>query len=614
MAKEEKRLRLLAAAEKLPPTSGVYIMYDASGCVIYVGKSKRLCSRVSQYFMDTGKNAKTEKMASSVDRFDYILCGSEIEALTLENVLIKKYKPRYNIRLKDAKSYPYIKVTVGDEYPRILMTRKREADGARYFGPYSGTATVYSVIETMERTLGLAACRHVFPRDIGRVRPCIYKQMKRCAAPCTGLVSSEEYKKLIDSALLLLGGATGEAKRALAARMNEYAEGEQFESAALCRDAISALDRLSVRQKAVIDPHAQFDAAALAAGDICSCVSLIEVRDGAITGKDDFLFTDGEVADAEGALAFLAELYGERGYIPPEVLVSEGDDAGGLSTLSEYLSEKAGRRISVRVPQRGDRSAVCRIAAENAAQKIKEYSEKAKSGDEVLVSLAQTLALEVVPERIEAYDISNIGSEKMRAGMVTALRGSFEKKDYRLFSIQSGRIDDYAAMREAVERRLAHDGDGAFPPLPDLILLDGGRGHVSAVRSLLREKGIDIPVFGMVKDEYHKTRAIADEHGEVSIARSGKLFVFVYKLQEEVHRYTVSSMMRAKRKTLRHSSLTEIRGIGDAKAKLLLAHFGSIASVAKADAEELMLIKGINRTDAENISAYFRKPEGNNKK
>ena len=608
--------RLLSKANTLPLTPGVYIMKDKAGKVIYVGKSRKLKNRVSQYFQNSEKNLKTMKMVSLVHDFDYYLCDTEIEALTLENRMIKQYSPKYNIRLKDSKSYPYIKVT-GGEYPSIVYTRKRTSDkGARYFGPYSGTGTVFSVINLLQKSLGIPSCKRSFPRDIGKERPCLYYQMGQCLGVCTGRVSTEEYGETIKCAINILRGNTSAARRELEEQMAKYAEEEKFEVAARCRDAIFALNSLSEKQKVVAAPDADKDVFALYSDDSCSVISVFNIREGAVTDKMEFYFGADQIADEGTMPSFIGDYYLKREYIPHEVLLDFQMDEEDRGMLSEYLGKMAERKVELRTPERGDMRTLCRMVYANAKDKAKLYKLNAEKDESTLVLLASMLGLEVIPERIEAYDISNLGSEHKTCGMVVCVDGKLRRSDYRSFNIKTVEgVDDYGSMREALARRLAHlsdvpsdtlsDDGGAFSERPDLILLDGGKGHVSTIRSLMREMKIDIPVFGMVKDDFHKTRALCDEDSEISIAREQSVFSLIYRIQEEVHRFSVSRMDTAKRKTLTTSSLEKISGIGKTKAKVLLTYFGGLSGVRNASREELASARGISRRDADNIYEYF---------
>lgn len=601
------RDRLLEKANGLPLCPGVYIMRDGSGKVIYVGKSRKLRNRVSQYFQNSEKNRKTERMVASVRAFDYYLCDNEMEALSLENTLIKQYTPKYNIRLKDAKSYPYIKITAG-EYPRLVFTRHRGNDKAKYFGPYSGSGTAYALIGLLNKTLRLPTCSRVFPRDIGKERPCVYYQIGRCSGLCTGKIPAEEYRETMRNAAELLEGKNGEVRRRLEAQMTAYAEEERYEAAAKCRDTLRALGAIREKQKVVASPDTEQDAVAMYSDDLCTCVSVFFIRGGVLHDTQEIICGAEGIPEPEDMTAFLTELYRSRAYIPPEILIGFELADEDCALLTESLSALAGRRVHVRVPEKGTKHTLCELVRKNAAEKARQYEAETGQKESILADLAHKLGLEVLPQRIEAYDISNLGSEHLTAGMVVLVDGVFRKADYRSFKIQTVEgTDDYASMRETLARRLAHlsDPSGSFAQVPDLILLDGGRGHVSVVRELLTELGLSIPVFGMVKDDYHKTRALCTDTDEISIAKDRGLFTMIYKLQEEVHRYTVRCMEQAKLRTLTTSSLTVIPGIGEAKAKKLLMAFDGLAAVKQADQTALAAVPGITAKDAEAVYAYY---------
>ncbi len=609
---ETKRTELLEKANTLPLCPGVYIMKNAAGKVVYVGKSRKLKNRVSQYFQNGEKNLKTVRMVSLVDHFDYIVCNTEMEALTLENSLIKKYAPKYNIKLKDAKSYPYIKVT-NEEYPRVLFTRTRAGDKAKYFGPYTGVSTVFSVLSLLYKDFGIPSCNHRFPRDIGKERPCIYYQMKQCCGLCTGEVSKEEYAAMIRAVLDLLRGNSAKVRRDLEEKMYRFSENQQYEAAMRYRNTVRAIESLSEKQKVVSSPDDNYDIFGMSTSAVGSAISVLNVRGGALIGKADYTFGNDKMLDDSGISAFLCEFYRGKGDIPREILLSFEFESEEKMLIGEFLAELVGARVEVKTPERGDKKALCGIAVNNAAEALSRYVDETEKSDVTLSMLAELLELDSLPSRIEAYDISNLGSEHITAGMVVSEDGRFKRSDYRTFHIKgvSGTTDDYASMQEAIRRRFAHLGedDASFGVLPDLLLLDGGKGHVSAVKEVLGELGLDIPTFGMVKDGFHKTRSLCTEKEEISIAHEQKLFVFLYSLQEEVHRYTVSRMTGAKRKTLKTSSLEKIDGIGAKKAKLLLSAMGTIGAIKKAEVEELEQIKGILHKDAVAIYRHFHKGE-----
>lgn len=600
------RAELLIRANALPLCPGVYIMRDRGGKVIYVGKSAKLKNRVSQYFQNGEKNLKTEKMVSSVFEFDYILCDTEMEALSLENSLIKQYSPKYNIRLKDSKTYPYIKIT-DEEYPRILFTRQRLSDKARYFGPYSGAGVVFSLMALLNKTLGIPSCKLRFPRDIGKGRECLYYQMKQCCGVCTGRVTKDEYNHLIECAVDILKGNTKNAIRALEEQMYAYSEAEQFEGAIKCRDTIRALEKIREKQKVVDSPDAEYDVIALHSDELCSCLAIYCVREGVLNGKNEFLFGADKILDEASLTAFLVDYYSHSDGIPKR-LVLDMSVRLEEGLLSDFLLRQSGRRVALWTPQRTEMKKLCELVLANAREKAQAFVKEYEKDNAILFRLAELLELPSIPQRIEAYDISNIGSEHKTGGMVVYIDGKPKKSDYRSFTIKGVEgTDDYACMRETLRRRLSHltDVQGSMGEYPDIILLDGGKTHVGAAREVLDEMGIDIPVFGMVKDDYHKTRALCTEDEEISIAREQAIYGLIFRIQEEVHRYTVSRMSNAKAKTVKRSTLENIKGIGAQKAKSLLAHFGGITAINNASVEEIGAVKGITKKDAENIFAHY---------
>ena len=660
-------------AALLPKSPGVYIMENACGKVIYVGKSRALKNRVSQYFHGS-HDLKTTKMASNVNDFRYITCDTEMEALVMENNLIKQYNPKYNILLKDSKSYPYIRITDG-EYPRVVLSRRRDEKGM-FFGPYSGAGVVYSVISTLERVLGLPSCKRKFPEDIGKGRPCVYRQIGRCCGVCAGDVSAAEYAELIGCAVQFLKGNTDAVEKSLYGRMLRASDEERYEEAARCRDALASLKKLGQTQKTQLPRDTDCDVVAVASHEGCDCAAVLYIRGGKICDSEYFTFGADEItgadnaqsmADSTGSMtgetvgeksiadgtggedktasagivpngaadvycaepddggdeesveetpmsAFIVGLYRGREYIPPEILLSFDMPEGEKNLIGAYLGERAGHKVTLRTPKRGEARSLCLMAQRDAVRHSETRRKRDEDDERVLVRLASLLSLEVVPQRIEAYDISNLGSEHITAGMIVADGGKLRKSDYRVFRIKGQDApDDYSAMRQTLMRRIAHIGDGEDTSLsaePDLILLDGGAGHVGVARELFRDADCHIPVFGMVKDEHHKTRTLVSDTNEVSIAREAEVFRFIYKLQEEVHRFTVSRMSAAKRKTLKTSSLEKISGIGPAKAKKLMSHFKTLSALKEASEEEISAVSGISRADAEAVFAYFNKNSG----
>lgn len=608
MQTEEARAKLLEKANALPLTPGVYMMKNARGAVIYVGKSRKLKNRVSQYFRGGDKSYKTVRMVSEVSDFAYFLCDTEIEALTLENTLIKQHTPKYNIRLKDAKSYPYIKVT-DEVYPRLVFTRARSADKGKYFGPYSGASVAGSVLRTLQRTFALPTCKRQFPRDIGKERPCLYYQMGQCCGVCTGKVSPEAYATRIRYATDVLRGNSAATRRLVREEMTAAAEREEFEKAAALRDTLFALEKLSEKQTVVAAPDASEDVFGFYQDDFSAAMTVFYVREGALSDKMETVFSDNEMLDEREALvSYIFEHYRNRRDIPPRVLLSFALDEEDKTLLGEVLSVRAGRKVTLHTPERGELRTLCELAVSNAAERAAVARRENEQSDIAMVKLAELLALEVVPARIEAYDISNLGAEHKTCGMIVYENGKFVRGDYRTFRIRDvAGTDDYASMREALSRRFAHlaDAEGGFSVLPDLILLDGGRTHVAAVEEVAAEMGISVPIFGMVKDEYHKTRALCTADEEISIALDKTVYNAVYRIQEEVHRYAVRRMSDAKRGTLRTSELTKVAGVGSAKAKTILAHFGGLAAVKRADEKTLAAAPGVGPVLAKAIYEYF---------
>ncbi len=596
---------LRAKAAALPLCPGVYLMKNKSGVIIYVGKSRKLRQRVSQYFSEGEATPKTKRLVANIADFDYIVCDTEIEALSLENTLIKQYAPRYNIKLKDAKSYPYIAVSAG-EFPRVFVTRDRKNDGAHYFGPYASASEAKLNAETVNRIFRLPTCRHRFPAETGKIRPCLYKQMGRCLAPCLAASSKKEYKEAVKGALGVLAGKTHETVKTLRERMLALAEEEQFEAAARLRDAILALEKLGEKQKVVDEASVFLDVWGLCSTDYVGAISLLSVRSGALNRKQEFTFSAQELLDEGSALDFIASYYAETAEPPKKILLafSVGEEEAVL--LSDFLSQKRGGRVSVLLPKRGKGRSLCALAEKNAMEAAEKYAQSKVREEETAKSLARLLSLKEPPLRIELYDISSIGAEETTAGLIVWENGRLAKNAYRLFHISSVVNDDYGAMREVLSRRFAHKEDAeSFGAFPDLILLDGGQGHVRVGRAVLEEMGVSVPLFGLVKNDKHKTEALCDGERIISFLREQDIFVFLYQLQEEVHRFTVRAVMRAKSKHLRTSSLESISGIGKERARLLLAYFGNLRRIKSATVGELAAVKGITKTAAVAVYSHF---------
>lgn len=598
--------------DKLPQKPGVYMMKDATGKIIYVGKAKILRNRVRQYFQKGAAHSlKTQIMVSKICDFDYIICDSEMEALVLESNLIKENKPRYNILLKDDKHYPYIKITINEEYPRMLFVRRIENDGAKYFGPYPGGYSIKETMELLKNIFLLPHCHKQFPRDIKKERPCLYYSMGRCSGICKGDTDPAEYKKIYKNIIRFLDGKDEEVVAQLEEEMMQASENLEFERAALLRDRAASVRKLGEQQKVITDSVGDIDVIAIAAEDSLASAELFYIRGGRLIGRDSFDISDAVNQEPRQLLSeFVPYFYSRDNYIPETILLSHYiDDA---ESVEGYLSEKRGRRVHIKVPVRGDNKKTVDMAFNNAVKNIENYKTvqvKEKLRRESVTELAKALKLEVIPDRIESYDISHISGTDSVASMVVFENGRSAKKEYRRFKIKTVEgANDTASLREVLYRRFTHEKrekDGKFSNLPDLILLDGGKGQLSAVKSLFKEMDIDIPVFGMVKDEKHRTRALLIEDGEVYLNPVSAVFNMITNIQDEVHRFAIEYHRSLHRKNTIESELEKIPGIGKQKRIALLKYFKSIGKIKTASVDELVKVKGISLKNADDIRTYF---------
>lgn len=597
---------LLEKVKALPHLPGVYLFYDRAGKIIYVGKSKALHDRVLSYFQNTDRHTpKTLKLVQNIADFQTIVTASESEALLLENEKIKLHQPKFNIRLKDDKDYPYVRLSWGETYPRIGFARRREKkDGAsRYFGPYGSGGAVREIVRTANRLFALPDCNRVFPRDIGKARPCLSYHLGRCCGVCTGEVSPEDYRARVEQAVLFLKHDYRSVLRDLERDMNAAAEEMEYEKAARLRDQIKRLSALSQTGQIVKDLAFDADVFGAYADEIGGCIHRLAVRGGRVVDSASFHFGADEILSPESFASLLVELYRGREELPREILLPPELSGEETEAVAALLSEK----LRFRVPERGDGRRVVAMATENARQAALHRRAQAARDETVLVKLASLLRLEVYPERIESIDVSNAGASVISASIITVFNARFRKRDYKTFTVDLPHPDDISAMTEAVRRRIERfqNGDAAFAPLPDLFLVDGGRNQVNAVRAVFADHGLAVPVFGMVKDDFHKTRCLTDGVGDISIARDMQLFQFIYGIQEEVHRFAFSRMDIRRRKTVKGSSLTAIPGIGEKKAGILLRHFGSVAKIRAASEEELARVRGLSVRDARAIRSHF---------
>ncbi len=608
---------------KLPLLPGVYIMKNSENKIIYIGKAKALKNRVSQYFgSDKNHPEKVRRMVAAADNFDYIICQSEFEALVLECSLIKQHKPRYNILLKDDKGYSYIRIS-NDEWRRISFEMQQKDDGAEYLGPFMSAWYARNAVEEALRIFRLPDCGRVFPRDIGKGRPCLNYHIKQCSAPCAGKVSLKDYNESVDSAITFLRAGDSESIRLMTKKMNEAAENLEFELAARLRDRIAAVKRMKEKQNVVEMNIREQDAISVIVEGGDACFAVIRFKDGRLYDKEDFLIRDaGDNAGLSSMRTeFIQQYYSARDNIPP--VISLDGEAEDEELLAVWLSEKRGKKVRLVHPQKGDNMRIIEMSRENAAERLAQSHGHVGHELTALDELAKLLGLEKIPHRIESYDISHTAGSDNVAGMIVYKDGRPSKKDYRKFSIKgfTGQ-DDYASMAEVLTRRFNEylkekDSGEGFGELPDLILLDGGKGQVSAVRPVLEQFGLQIPLFGMVKDNHHRTRAITDEGRELAISSKRKAFTLVSGIQDEVHRFAIGYHRQKHSKRAFAPGLVEIDGIGPARAKALLQRFKTVARIKQADIEELMTVKGMTLPAAEAVYGFYHKndePECDNDK
>lgn len=595
---------------KLPKTPGVYLMKNKKGEIIYVGKAKALKNRVSQYFGSQNNHAvKVRKMVENVDDFDYILTDSEFEALVLECSLIKQYSPKYNILLKDDKGYSYIRVTK-EAWPKISAVKQKTDDGARYIGPYTSSFSVTDSVDEARKIFMLPSCGKSFPREIGKSRPCLNYFIKQCSAPCAGKISCEDYNEAVTSAIKFLQGGSTKIIAELTQQMEECAENLDFEKAAKLRDRINSIKKVNEKQKVVGGSLKEQDVFAIAQTEEKYCLCVLRFSDGRLRDSDWFILTDGDSLP-EMRQEFIIRYYSMGRTIPP--LVTVDGEVADRELLERWLCETADCRVELVTPQRGRQLEIVTMCRNNAAEKLAMNTGRTGKTTAALDELARLLNLPKPPVFIESYDISHTAGSDNVAGMVVFKNGLPYKKSYRRFAIKgfSGQ-DDYASMAEVISRRLNRyieekDSGEGFGQLPDLILLDGGIGQVNAVVPIVRAMGFDIPVYGMVKDSKHRTRAIASDGGEIAVSSKRQAFTLVSTIQEEVHRFSVAYHRQKHKASSLNSTLTQIDGIGEKKAKALLARFKTVKAIKAASVEELCTAEGINRATAQKVFDYFAK-------
>ena len=611
------KAELYKKACMLPLLPGVYIIRDKSDTIIYIGKAKRLKTRVSQYFREgVPHDAKVSQMIAHAFTFDVIVCQSEFEALVLEASQIKAHTPKYNILLKDDKGYSYVKVTRG-AWPRISAALQKDDDDADYIGPFTSSFAVREMVETAQDCFLLPRCNKSFPQDFGKGRPCLNAHIGKCMAVCSGKISCENYNQAVKSAVHLIRYGKKDILKTLNERMLEASDRLEFETAALIRDQIAAITKVSAGQKVVVDPDVEMDVVALAGTPSSVCAAVLRFRDGRLTDKREFLFHDTSDIDAVRE-EFLPRYYLDDEQIPKIIAVDElppDSDA-----LQQALNEKRGSEVQLYVPQRGDKAHLVEMAHTNAVERLARESGRYAREEKLLDELAQVLGLAKPPRAIESYDISNWGDGSSVCGMVTFKDGKPYKAGYRKFKMKTvAGTDDYASLAETVSRRaaeyekyaeLAKNGEPSsnwFGQKPDLLLMDGGRGQVSAAKEALAGTALaDVPLYGMVKDDHHRTRAIVDSDGrEIAINMNRGTFTFITAIQDETHRFANAYRKQQMKQKSYSSTLTEIPGIGPKTAKALLAQFKSVGAVKEATPEQLENTPGVGRQTAQTIYEYF---------
>ena len=604
MTKDELREK----ANDLPLSPGVYLMMDKTGKVIYVGKAKKLKNRVSQYFQDSASHtAKTRQMVSQVDHFDTIFVSSEFEALVLENSLIKRHMPRYNILLKDDKGYPFVRLS-RESYPRFTMVNKYANDGARYFGPFGGRFETRQALDAVCTALRLPTCTRKFPRDIGAERPCLNFHMGRCDGFCRPEMTAEEYRRRVEQAVQLLEGWGKQLLRDMSAEMEAEAEALRFEQAAALRDRINAIGALGKKQTVIAGLCADTDIWGLYRGSGKCCYAVLHMEEGNLAGRETELFSAPMEENEEEMLSALtAQYYLPRAILPHEILLPFAAE-GYCENLSDALTRRAGRRVWVHVPQRGEKAELRAMAQRNAQEEAERATTAEERTAHTLTLLGKMMDLPAPPRRMESFDISNTGKSDIVASMVVYSGTRPLKSAYRRFRIKGleGRPDDYASMQEVLRRRLqrAADGDEKFLPLPDVFLIDGGVTHACAVLTVTREFGVQVPIFGMVKDDRHRTRALVAPDGrEIGIVANQAVFSLIGQIQEETHRFAITYHHESHGKSTMRSALDGIPGLGPKRREALRKALGSVRAVREAEVETLAAI--VPRPAAEAVYRHF---------
>ncbi len=612
--------------KSLPDSPGVYLMKDKAGEIIYVGKANSLKKRVRQYFQSSANHSlKVSSMVKQIGDFEYIMVENEVEALVLESNLIKKNRPKYNILLRDDKQYPYIKVTLGERYPRVLKTRQVVKDGSKYFGPYPSASSVNEAIEVFHEIFPIRNCRLDLDKKDARFRPCLNFYIGRCLGPCLGNVDEDLYNGMIQKILHFLSMKDESIIDDMEVKMKDAAENMDYERAATFRDQLQALQTLHEKQRMDSASNVEQDIIAMARGVEEVVVQVFFIREGKIVGREHYIMEDSFIEERGEILSsFIKQFYPGSTFIPKEILLEE--EVPDLEAIEQWLGEIKGNKVSLLTPKRGDKLEIVRMVKRNALEMLDKYGDKFlrkhRENLKGLDELQHILELEERPERIEAYDISNISGVGSVGSMIVYEKGEKKKSDYRRFRIKTRTTpDDYGSMEEILKRRFVRgikENDdikrtkGApvgFSLFPDIIMVDGGKGHVNKARKILDELGVDIPVCGLVKDKFHKTRGIIFKNMEIIPEKDSLAFKLIYAIQEEAHRFAISYHRSLRNKDLFHSELDGIPMIGEKRRVVLLKHFGSISGIKKASQDELAQVDGMNKSAAESVYEHFKKKE-----
>ena len=615
--------------KKLPGKPGVYIMHDASDAIIYVGKAISLKNRVRQYFQSSrNKGAKIERMVTQIARFEYIITDSELEALVLECNLIKEHRPKYNTMLKDDKSYPFIKVTVEEAYPRVLFARRMKKDKSRYYGPYTSAGAVKETIELLHKLYQIRTCNRNLPRDIGLDRPCLNYHIHQCQAPCQGYVSKEEYRESVNQVVSFLSGNYEPVLQMLEKKMQDASDALEFEKAIEYRELLSSVRAVAQKQKITNSDGEDKDVLALAKEEHDAVVQVFFVRDGRLIGRDHFYLNHVEGESRSAILgSFIKQFYAGTPFIPRELMLQcEVEDA---EVMEEWLSGRRGQKVHLRVPKKGTKEKLVELAAKNAEMVLSQDRERIRREEGrtigAMKEIAGWLGLQNAT-RMEAFDISNTNGFESVGSMVVFEKGRPKRSDYRKFKIRTVQgPDDYASMREVLMRRFTHGMEeekelekknistefGSFTRFPDLLMMDGGRGQVNIALSVLRELNLAIPVCGMVKDDNHRTRGLYYNNVEIPIDRNSEGFRLITRIQDEAHRFAIEYHRSLRSKEQVHSALDDIPGIGPARRRALMKHFQSLEAIRDADMDALQEVDSMNEAAARSVYQFFH---GNGKK